>query len=198
MCIRDRFRDYTLYLVTLICSVSSMYAFNAFIFSDSIKALSELEILPYMITVSTLLIILVLGWIVNYMTNYMLKRRSREFSIYMVSGIPNRSISRLIFRANLIIGAIAYLLSLTAGILLSQLLQAALLGMFAQSYSLNFRLSLRTAVLTLLYFAAIFLFSLLKSRKWEMCIRDRPDAIYLHNPLISYRTAGPDRVRPAG
>lgn len=168
---KRQFRDYTLYLVTLICSISSMYAFNAFIFSDSIKALSELEILPYMITVSTLLIILVLGWIVNYMTNYMLKRRSREFSIYMVSGIPNHSISRLIFRENLIIGAIAYLLSLPAGILLSQLLQAALLGMFAQSYSLNFRLSLRTAVLTLLYFAAIFLFSLLKSRKWVRRIK---------------------------
>ena len=168
---KRQFRDYTLYLITLICAISFMYAFNAFLFSDSIKALSELEILPYMIIVSTLLIIFVLGWVVNYMTNYMLKRRSREFSVYMVLGITNRSIGRLIFRENLIIGAVAYVLSLPAGILLSQLLQAALLRMFAQSYSLNLSLSLRTAVLTPVYFVSIFLFSLLKNRKWVRRIK---------------------------
>lgn len=69
-------------------AVACMYAYNALLFSDKVRQLPELEVLPYMIIAVTLLIILVMGWLVSYMTGYMLKRRSRELSLYMVSGFP--------------------------------------------------------------------------------------------------------------
>lgn len=163
---RRQFREYSLYFVTLACSISFLYAFNALLFSESVKALSELEILPFMIVSASLLVLFVLGFVVNYMTGYMLKRRSREFGIYMLSGISNRTVGRLVSRENLLIGLAACLLGIPAGILLSQLLEAALLNIFAQKYSLNFALSLPTLFLTILYFAAILLLALRKNGKW--------------------------------
>ena len=35
-----------------------------------------------MVITTSLLIILVLGWLISYMTSYMLRKRSRELSIY--------------------------------------------------------------------------------------------------------------------
>ena len=108
-------REYLLYFITLACSVSFIYAFNTLIFSDLITDLPDLEILPYMIIVASILIVLIMGWIIGYMTNYMLKRRSRELSIYMLSGISNRSISTLVLFENFLIGTIAFVLGLPVG-----------------------------------------------------------------------------------
>lgn len=163
---KRQFKDYALYLITLVCAVSFMFAFNALIFSDSVKMLPELEILPYIVIAVSLLIILVLGWIVSYMTNYMLKKRSKELSIYMVSGIPNKSINKLLFYENLFIGGIAFAIGILFGLLLSQLLEAALLNVFGLSYNLAFQFSLPTVGLTFVYFTGIFLFALVRNGKW--------------------------------
>lgn len=127
-------KDYLLYFITLACTVSFMYAFNSLIFSDIVKAFPSIGVLPYMIIVASLLIVLIMGWIVGYMTKYILKKRSRELSIYMISGIPNRSICRLIFYENALIGIFAFVIGLPVGILFSQLLEAVLSSMFGAGY----------------------------------------------------------------
>lgn len=95
--------DYVLYFITVSCAVACMYAYNALIFSEQVRRLPRLEILPLMVIATSLLIILVLGWLVSYMTGYMLRKRSRELSIYMVSGLSNRTIAGLFLYENLII-----------------------------------------------------------------------------------------------
>lgn len=130
-------KDYLLYFITLACTVSFMYAFNSLIFSDIMKAFPGTDVLAYMIIVASLLIVLIMGWIIGYMTKYMLKKRSREFSIYMISGIPNRSINRLIFYENVLTGFFAFVPGLFAGILFSQLLEAIISSMFGMMYVLS-------------------------------------------------------------
>lgn len=174
---KRQFREYALFFVTLTFSVAAMYAFNALIFSGTVKALPDLEILPYLIVASSLLIILIMGWIIRYMINYMLKRRSKEFSVYMLSGIPNREISKLIFLENSFIGLIAFLLGILLGMLFSQILEAVLLSMFGLPYTLHFSFSLSTAGLTFLYFAGMFLYSIQKNRKWIRRVQLR-DMLY--------------------
>lgn len=53
---KRQFNEYALFFVTLTCAVASMYAFNALIFSDTVKALPDMELLPYLIVVASLLI----------------------------------------------------------------------------------------------------------------------------------------------
>jgi len=162
---KRQFKDYMLYLITLICSVSVMFAFNSLVFSDNVKSLPNLGILPYIIIATSVLIIFILGWIVNYMTNYMLKKRSKELSIYMVSGISNKSISNILFYENIIIGGMALGVGALFGLLLSQLLEAVLLNVYGQTFLLTFKFSLPTLGLTVAYFAGIFLFALARNAK---------------------------------
>lgn len=174
---KRQFNEYALFFVTLICAVASMYAFNALIFSDTVKSLPDVEILPYLIVAASLLIILIMGWIISYMINYMLKRRSREFSVYMVSGISNQKISRLIFLENSLIGLIAYLPGILFGMLFSQILEAVLLHLFGLPYTLRFGFSFPAVGLTFLYFAVMLLYSIRKNGKWIRRVQLR-DMLY--------------------
>ncbi len=159
-------QDYLLYFLTLACTVSFMYAFHSLIFSDIVKAFPGIGVLPYMIIVTSLFIILIMGWDIGYMTKYMLKKRDREFSIYMLSGISNRSICRLIFYENSLIGIFAFALGLPAGTLFAQLLEAILSSMFGMTYILRPRFSLNATALTFLYFSIMLIGATRKSRKW--------------------------------
>lgn len=163
---KRQYGEYALFFVTLAGSVAAMYAFNALIFSDTVKSLPDMEILPYLIVTASLLIILIMGWIIGYMINYMLKRRGREFGVYMVSGIPNRKIRLLIFYENCLIGLLAFLPGILSGMLLSQILEAVLLNMFGLSYTLRFGFSLSAVGLTFLYFSAMLLYSIRKNGRW--------------------------------
>ena len=159
-------KDYLLYFITLACTVSFMYAFNSLIFSDIVKAFPSIGVLPYMIIVASLLIVLIMGWIVGYMTKYILKKRSRELSIYMISGIPNHSICRLIFYENALIGIFAFAIGLPVGILFSQLLEAVLSSMFGMIYVLRWNFSFNATALTCLYFLAMLFYAIRRNNKW--------------------------------
>lgn len=159
-------KDYLLYFITLTCTVSFMYAFNSIIFSDIVKAFPNAGVLPCMITVASLLIVLIMGWMIGYMTKYILKKRSRELCIYMISGIPNHSIGRLIFYENSLIGIFAFVFGILIGTLFSQLLETIISSMFGMAYVLKLRFSLNAAVLTCLYFGAMVLFAIRKNNKW--------------------------------
>ncbi len=159
-------KDYLLYFITLACTVSFMYAFHSLIFSDIMKAFPSIGVLPYMIIVASLLIVLIMGWIVGYMTKYILKKRSRELSIYIISGIPNRSICRLIFYENALIGIFAFVMGLPVGILFSQLLEAILSSMFGVMYVLRWNLSFHATALTCLYFLAMLFYAIRRNNKW--------------------------------
>ncbi len=162
---KRQFNEYALFFVTLTCAVASMYAFNALLFSDTVKALPDMELLPYLIVAASLLIILILGWTVSYMINYMLKKRSREFSVYMVSGIPNRKICTLMFYENSLIGLLAFVPGIILGMLFSQILEAVLLNMFGLPYILHFSFSLPAVGLTFLYFVIMLVYSIRKNGK---------------------------------
>lgn len=174
---KRQFHEYALFFVTLTCAVASMYAFNALIFSDTVKALPDMELLPYLITAASLLIILIMSWIIRYMINYMLKKRSKEFSVYMISGIPNRKIRRLIFYENSLIGLLAFVPGIFSGMLFSQILEAVLRNLFGLSYTLHFPFSPSSAGLTLLYFAVMLFYSIHKNGKWIRRVQLR-DMLY--------------------
>ena len=174
---KRQFHEYALFFVTLACAVASMYAFNALIFSDTVKALPDMEVLPYLIVTASILIILMVGWVIGYMINYMLKRRSREFGVYMMSGIPNKKIRTLLFYENCLIGLLAFVPGTVFGMLFSQILEAVLLNMFGLSYTLHFGFSLPAVCLTFLYFASMLLYSIRKNGKWIRRVQLR-DMLY--------------------
>ena len=63
------------------------------------------------------------------------------------------------------IAGMAFVFGLLAGILLSRLVEAAVLRMFGMTFTLGFSVSFQTAGVTLLYFDGMYLFALHKNKR---------------------------------
>ena len=72
----------------------------------------------------------VLGFLIVYANNYLIKRRKKEFGIYMTLGMENGSLSKMIFLETLFIGAISLGIGVVLGIMLSQALSVLTAYMF--------------------------------------------------------------------
>lgn len=159
-------RDYLVYFVTMVLAAGLLYAFNGLVFSPEVEELSaRLSNLPGMILAASVAAVLILGWLVSYTTGFMLSRRSRELGTYLLIGLETRQVARLFFLENLAVGGMALVPGILLGNLLFQVLRAVLLALFGMPYRFSLAFSLKALGLTLVYFAAIYLFALQKSRR---------------------------------
>ncbi len=168
-------KDYSIYLLTVTLIFSLLYAFNLIIYSEDIQMLNKMmNSMKYTIILASVFIVFVCAWMVHYMNQFMLQRRSREFGIYMTLGISNRAISKLFLRENTLMGAISFLLSLVMGTFLYQFLTVIIMNIFEANYRVKITFSYEALSLTLLYLVLIYAFSLLrsKSRLHKMKIHD--------------------------
>lgn len=143
-----------------------MYAFNGLVFSREIAELSaKLSSLPLVIVLASVAVVLILGWLVAYITRFMLTRRSRELGTYLLIGLEHRQVARLFFLENLAVGAVALVLGVVLGNLMFQILRAIMLALFGVEYRLSFAFSLEAVGMTLLYVLLVYLLALGRSRR---------------------------------
>lgn len=159
-------RDYLVYFITIILAAALIYAFNGLVSSSEVTALSAtMAGMPFVIVFASIIVVGIIGWLVSYITRFMLKKRSRELGTYVLLGMENKQVAQLFFRENLIVGGVALLVGILFGGVLFQALRAAVLALFAVPYTFSLSLSLPAVGLTLLYFGLIYLLALRKSRK---------------------------------
>ena len=90
------FRDYLIYLLTMIFTAALMFSFDSMIFSDDVKKLcSEAGMMGAMLGLATFFIVLIMIWLVHYMMKFMAEKRSREFATYLLLGFHKKQIARL-------------------------------------------------------------------------------------------------------
>lgn len=158
--------DYLVYFVTVVLSAALIHAFNGLVFSQELLALSSfMESLPVFIIMTSILVICVMGWLIHYVTSFLLSRRSRELGTYILIGLENNQVARLFFLENLIAGAAALLLGLPLGGMIFQMMRAVILSLFHAPYTFSLALSPRALGLTFVYFTVIYLMALSRSRK---------------------------------
>lgn len=119
----------------------------------------------YMVVFISVIVVFVIGWLVHYMTKFMLHRRSKELGTYMVLGISNRAITRLFLAENVIIGGISFLLGMLLGTFLYQALTMIIMHIFEATYEVKMVFSVKAFGLTILYIILIYCFSLLRMKR---------------------------------
>ncbi len=158
--------DYLIYFVTVVMVCAMLYAFNCLVFSEEIHKLSNaMDDMTLVIELASIAVVFIIGWLVSYTTGFMLSRRSRELGTYLLIGLENKQVARLFFLENLLVGGVALLFGIPLGNLGYQALRAILLTMFSAAYHFQYRFSMKAIALTCVYFAAIYFFALLRSRR---------------------------------
>ncbi len=153
-------RDYLIYLLTVSFSFALVYAFNTLVFSQDFRTLNTRSAdVVLMIILLSILVIFILGWLVSYMTGFILSKRSRELGLYMLMGIKRSSIALLFLLENVILGCLALLLSLFIGTGIYQLLISLITYVFAMPYEIVLTFSPWALAVTFLYILLIYFFA---------------------------------------
>lgn len=161
--IRRSVKDYSIYFITLTIGVALFYAFNSIhgqqiLFDMESKATSNLfEVTQELISIFSAVIAGVMGFLVIYANRFLIKRRKKEFGIYLLLGMKPLNVSTIVLLETLIVGFVALVLGLLLGLALSQGLCFITAAMFETTLSeYQFVFSELGCILTLVCFVVIF------------------------------------------
>lgn len=183
-------KEYVIFVITMVLAVMLMYAFNACAFSPQIQALGRnMDSFSTVIVGVSVFMVLVLTWLVSYISQFIIRRRSREFGTYMLMGMTRAQVSRMFLIEQFCIGLLAFVIGCLMGTILYQIMQAILMNLFSVEYTLHIEGSLTGFLLTFLYFIVIYMLELL--REWRLLkklkIRELLYAEQQNDSLKKYR-----------
>lgn len=196
--IRKSFKDYAIYFFTLILGVAIFYVFNA-IESQSVLLnvkSSTYEIIQLMISMLSgvsVFVAFVLGFLIIYASRFLMRRRHKEFGIYLTLGMSKRKISMILFIETIVVGIISLIVGLFLGSILSQLMSILVASMFeADMTKFEFVFSTSAFKKTLLYFGIMYLivmlfntFSVSKCKLIDLLSSSKKsEKIKLKNPIL--------------
>ncbi|MGJ0908419.1 FtsX-like permease family protein [Clostridium botulinum] len=156
--IKKSYKDYTIYFLTLILAVCIFYSFNSI---ESQKVLIEIKFMSEImkgISGVSVLVSIILGGLIVYANNFLIKRRKKELGIYMILGMGKRKISRILVTETFIVGVISLVGGLILGIGVSQGLSTFTLKLFDVGMD-EYKFIVSTSAIgkTILYFGTMFL-----------------------------------------
>lgn len=160
--IKKSFKDYAIYFVTLILGVCIFYLFNSM---DSQTAILEvtsrqsemIDLLEQVLSYISVFVSFILGFLIIYASRFLIKKRNKEFGVYMTLGMSKRKISLLLLIETFIIGLISLAFGLLLGIVLSQITSIFVANLFEANMSkFTFNFSKTALFKTILYFGIIY------------------------------------------
>lgn len=162
--IRRSLGNYAIYFLTLVFAVAVFYVFNSLGDQPVLRAFWEaqsfrFEFMRKIISMVSVFVSLVIGLLVLYANNFLIRRRKRELGTYMLLGLRQSWVAGLLLLENLLIGTVALGAGLGLGVLLSQFLALLIARLFSVDLQgLSFVLSAQAALKTLLYYGLAFVF----------------------------------------
>ncbi len=165
--VKKSLKDYAIYFLTLTLAVCIFYSFNSI---ESQKALMEINASDrkYVPTVMnaisnvSVFVSVILGGLILYANNFLIKKRKKELGIYMTLGMGRRNISRILVTETFLVGIISLVSGLIIGIGVSQGLSTFALKLFDLPIN-KYKFTISTGAIgkSVLYFGIIFLLVML-------------------------------------
>lgn len=156
-------RDYTVYFLTMTFGVCLFYMFNSIDSQTAMMQLStsqmeSMQMLTEAISYVSVFISVILGFLIVYANQFLIKRRKKELGVYMILGMGKGKISRILIAETFLIGVFALGVGLLVGVFAAQGLSVVTAKLFeANLKAFQFTFSMQAFYKTLLYFSIIFL-----------------------------------------
>lgn len=161
--VKKSIRDYTIYFLTLTFGICLFYMFNSVQAQQAVLKLnasqkSMMHLMSVIINGISVFVAIILGFLIVYANQFLMKRRHKEMGIYLLLGMEKRQVSKILLIETLLIGVLALIAGLVSGVFLSQGLAMLTAKMFAvQMKEFRFVFSQTAFIQTILYFAIIFI-----------------------------------------
>ena len=160
--VKKSIRDFAIYFMTLAFAVCIFYMFNSIEAQQELMSVTKMkhaamQTLSSTIGYMSVFVSVVLGFLIVYANNFLVRRRKKELGIYMTLGMEKGSISLILMMETLMIGVFALFTGLVAGIFMSQIMSIFTAKLFeADMTSFKFIFSPKAAAKSIMYFGLIF------------------------------------------
>lgn len=164
--VKKSYQDFLVYFMTLSFSVCLFYTFNSFQEQKAVISIhdSQYDLITQLsgtMMFISIFVAIILGFLILYANNFLMKRRRKEFGIYMLLGMPRRNISHILIYETMLIGIISFLTGILLGLFLSQILTAITANLFEATLNYHFVFSPLAFIVTLCSFSFIFIIVIL-------------------------------------
>ncbi|KJU72194.1 FtsX-like permease family protein [Clostridium baratii] len=197
--VRKSFKDYTIYFLTLTFAVCIFYSFNSISAQSTMSVINDgksdaIKLISMLMSYLSVFVSVVLGCLIIYANNFLIKRRKKELGLYMSLGMGKGKISKLLVLEELIIG----IFSLVAGILLGLVASQGLSVITAKLFDISlknykFVVSVDGIIKTAIYFGIIYIlvmiFNTIIISKYKLIdlltAHKKNEKIKIKNPIIA-------------
>lgn len=196
--IKKSFKDYAIYFFTLILGVSIFYLFNSIDSQTAMMNITEstreiIDLMINMLSGVSVFVSFVLGFLIIYASRFLMKRRHKEFGIYMTLGMGKGQISKILLFETILIGCVSLVVGSCIGILLSQLMSVFVANMFEVDMTeFTFVFSSSALIKTIIYFGIMYvlvmIFNTIQVGKCKLIdllyANKKSEKVHMKNPWV--------------
>lgn len=197
---KKSFKDYAIYFVTLILGVAIFYVFNSLDSQQAMEVISSstydiMKLMIQMLSGMSVFISFILGFLIVYANNFLIKRRKQEFGIYLTLGMGKGQISRILLGETFLIGLVSLVVGLLFGIFGAQFMSLLVVKMFGGVMDgYQFVFSRNAFFKTILYFTIMFaivaVFNVVSISKCRLIkllsARKQNEQVKMKNPVFCF------------
>ena len=101
--VRKSFKDYAIYFLTLTFAVCIFYCFNSIESQKAVLDMSAsqagyMESINQLLSMVSVFVVFILGGLILYANNFLIKKRKKELGVYMTLGMGKSKISNISLR----------------------------------------------------------------------------------------------------
>lgn len=197
--IRKSFKDYAIYFFTLVLGVAIFYIFSSLDTQTAILNLSKssyriIELMMQLINGISVFIAGVLACLILYANNFLIKRRNKEFGVYLTLGMSKFSLSNILLIETLLVGLCSLVAGLALGVFGSQFMSSVVASLFEADMSkFTFIFSKAAFIKTIVFFSVtyigVIIFNIISISRCSLIkllnAGKRSEKIKMKNPIIS-------------
>ncbi|HIR74688.1 TPA: ABC transporter permease [Candidatus Ventrenecus avicola] len=151
-------KDYLIYFITITTLFSLMFALNLVSWSDEVVFLSEnMDTFKSTIVFVNVIVVVVISFLINYTTRFMFEKRSKEFGMYLLLGIPKKKVSRMFLLENVLFGFVALILAIPIGFVFSQFISLFIVQVLELPQIIFIKFHVMAFLLLFIYFVFIYI-----------------------------------------
>lgn len=196
--IKKSFKDYAIYFFTLILGVAIFYVFNAIESQTVLMNVSNtthelINLMMNMMSFVSVFVAFILGFLIIYASRFLMKRRKKEFGVYLTLGMSKQKISKILFLETILIGILSLGVGLFIGIGLSQIMSVLVANLFeADMTEFTFVFSKASMIKTMICFGIVYfivmIFNTISVGKCKLMdllyASKKSESVKMRNPLL--------------
>lgn len=158
--IKGNLNNYLVYFASLVFSMVIYYTFVSLQYSEKIQeSILISDTMNFMFMSSSILLILFVAVFILYSNSFFTRKRKKEVGLYSMLGLRKKTIGKMLFYENLLMGTIALVIGILLGTFLSKLFAMILVKLMGASAQVDFGISIEAIFQTVIVFMILIIFT---------------------------------------